>query len=199
MKKSTHETHLEQLLLVLASVIESRDSCTSKHVERVAFYARDIAVEIGLDESYTHEIYFGAMVHDIGKIGIKDAVLNKPSKLDPDEMTYMQSHTIMGHKILQTLDNLKIVSNIVLHHHERYDGTGYPDKLNGLAIPLEARIVILADYWDALTSNRSYRKALPISEALEIMHSEREKAFDPKLFDIFIGKYIFSRYIDSHG
>lgn len=180
------ESQLENFLLVLASAIESKDKYTGGHVERVGGYAREIARKLKFRENELRDLYLGAIVHDIGKIGVRDAVLNKPGRLDPDEMTHMQEHTTVGKRLLDRIRDIRIASDIAYCHQERWDGQGYPQGISGEAIPLAARIVTIADYWDAIITDRPYRKAMHAGRALAIMREERGKAFDPALYDIFM-------------
>jgi len=180
------EKQLELFLLTLASAIESRDSYTGGHVERVANYTRDIAENYGLDADSVRRIYLAAIVHDVGKIGIRDAVLNKAGRLTPEEFDQIKAHTVIGYKLISNIDDVEVALQVTLSHQEKWDGSGYPQGLGGKAIPLEARMVTIADYWDAIVTDRPYRKAFPLDKALEIMASEREKAFDPGLLDIFL-------------
>ena len=144
------------------------------------------------------DIYLGAIVHDVGKIGVRDAVLNKPGRLDPDEQTHMQYHPVLGKKLLERIEDIRIATDIAYSHQEKWDGSGYPQGLKEDAIPKVARIVTIADYWDAITTDRPYRKAMPLRRAIDIMHEERGKAFDPALFDIFMneGEKLYLRYVD---
>ncbi len=180
------EMQLENFLIVLGSAIESKDKCTGGHVERVANYSRDLAQKVGLSPEKTREIYLGAMVHDLGKIGVADSILNKPGKLDNDELAIIKTHPSIGKNLLKKIKEVKTAENIAHYHQEKYDGSGYPKGLKGEDIPIEARIVAVADFWDAIVADRPYRKAMSIDRALTIMHQERENSFDPELFDLFI-------------
>lgn len=182
------ERQLEEFLLVLASAIESKDEYTRGHVERVARYSRDLAIKIGLPAHEVTSVYMGAIVHDVGKIGIRDSVLNKPASLDTDERSHMQMHTEIGRNILSKIEDISTAVDIAFCHQEKWDGTGYPQGLKGDQIPLPARIVTIADYWDSIITDRPYREALPLPKAIELMNKERGKTFDPVLFDIFMGE-----------
>jgi HD-GYP domain-containing protein (c-di-GMP phosphodiesterase class II) len=131
------------------------------------------------------------MLHDIGKIGIPDAILNKPTKLEDNEWEVMKQHTIIGYKILSTVDNplFKMASNIALYHHENWDGSGYPKGLKGEEIPLEARIVALVDVYDALSTDRVYRKAWSEEKVLKYIKELNGKKFDPNIVEIFLNNY----------
>jgi len=187
-REKTRREQLEVFLMVLASAIESKDSYTGGHVERVANYSRDLAEKIGLSPFRVNEIYMGAIVHDVGKIGIKDEILNKPGKLTDKEFDQIKKHPQIGRDILSKLEIAPIAVNIAYYHQEKWNGTGYPLGTTGKAIPLEARIVTIADIWDAITSDRPYRKAIPLIQAIQIMKMERGKALDPELHDLFMNK-----------
>jgi two-component system, response regulator RpfG len=181
-----HET-----LLRLAKAGEYRDEETGNHVVRMAKFSRLMAEKIGLPESDCHVIEIAAPMHDIGKIGIPDGILLKPGKLDPNELNVMRTHARIGYEILKDSPSkyLQLGAVIALGHHERYDGTGYPSRLRGYEIPLEARIVAVADVFDALTSVRPYKKAWSIQEALNYLSSERSKHFDPDCIDAFHAQF----------
>ena len=186
LRDQAHKT-LEELLLAMASAIEAKDLCTGDHVERVGGYARALARCAGLPQDECQRIYLGAIVHDVGKIGVRDAVLNKPGILDPEEREEMRRHSALGRQILSQVRGLETAADIAHCHQECWDGGGYPQGLRGTEIPLSARIVTIADVWDAITSHRPYRPAMSREKALKLMISERGRAFDPDLLDLFIG------------
>ncbi|OHD61628.1 MAG: hypothetical protein A2014_07735 [Spirochaetes bacterium GWF1_49_6] len=198
MLRDKAEKQLEGFLMVLATAIESKDPYTGRHVERVALFARDLGARYGIVDKELKELYLGAIVHDVGKIGVRESVLNKQGKLDPEEFEHIKMHPVYGRNILSKLEDIEVAYVIAYHHQERYDGKGYPDGLSGEQIPLVARIVTVADYWDAITSDRPYRPAMPIEKALQIMRDERGKAFDPELLDLFLEDEdkIYLRYLD---
>jgi HD-GYP domain-containing protein (c-di-GMP phosphodiesterase class II) len=201
-KYETQKNSLKQLeafLLVLASAIESKDAYTGGHVERVANYARDLAEKAGIDGENLRNLYLGAMVHDVGKIGVPDNILNKPGKLDSEEMKEMQNHPGIGKRLLSKIDGIEVASNIVFSHQEKFDGTGYPQGIIKNEISLEARIVTIADYWDAIITDRPYRKAMPLKKAISIMKEEAGKAFDPELFNLFMNDIdkLYLKYVDK--
>ncbi len=181
----------QETLLRLAKAGEYRDEETGNHVLRMAKFARSMAERIGLPESDCHVIEVAAPMHDIGKIGIPDGILLKPGKLDTEEIQIMRTHTRIGYEILKDSPSkyLQMGAVIALGHHERYDGTGYPSRLRGYEIPLEARIVAVADVFDALTSVRPYKKAWSIQEALNYLDAERGKHFDPDCIDAFHAQF----------
>ncbi|WDP91371.1 MAG: response regulator [Desulfobacter sp.] len=185
-REKTKREQLEVFLMVLASTIESKDTYTGGHVERVANYARDLALRLGLSRARVHDIYMGAIVHDVGKIGIRDEVLNKPGRLTEKELDHIKTHPVIGKNILSRLQIAPVAVNIAYCHHERWDGRGYPNGTRGKTIPLEARIAAIADCWDAITSHRPYRRAMPLEKAVAIMAEERGKSLDPDLLDLFM-------------
>jgi len=172
----------------LAKAAESRDEYTGFHIQRISFYSTKIAEHLGLSKDKVELIRYGSPLHDIGKLSIPDSILLKPAPLYEKEWEIMKMHTIIGAKILEgsKIKYLKVAEKIALLHHERWDGTGYPYGLKGKKIPLFARIVSIADVFDALTSDRPYRKALPVEIAFEIIKNEAGSHFDPELVEIFL-------------
>ena len=165
------------LSLILA--VESKDPYTSGHNLRVAFYAWQLASHLNVEPSLMKSIFRAGLVHDVGKIGIPDAILNKPGKLTPEEMRIVQQHPVIGFEMCRKLDFAKSELDAIHHHHERWDGNGYPLGLQGDAIPLSARILAVADIYDALTSVRSYRTAWSHSETLEYIAETAGRQLDP--------------------
>lgn len=186
-KTADIEQREKETLLRLARAGEYRDEETGVHVTRMSKYATIIAEEIGLNQSKCEIIRHAAPMHDIGKIGIPDHILLKPGKLNADEMKIIQSHTTIGFEILRDSpsDYLQTGAVIALAHHERYDGTGYPYNISGNNIPIEARIVAVADVFDALLSERPYKKPWSIDRALDYIKDQREKHMDPDCVDAF--------------
>jgi len=172
--KSLHDDldSSEDIIFTLALALEAKDTYTAGHSERVAGLARELAKEIGLSEAMQEKIHKAGILHDIGKIGIKEAILNKRSGLNVKEYSEVTSHPSVGANICEPLKSLSDVIPIIRHHHERYDGTGHPDGLAGEDIPLGARIISIADTFDAMTSARPYRPAMEEDVALKIMESE---------------------------
>lgn len=170
----------------LARALEARDHYTRGHSERVANLARSTAQHMGLDESKCLLIYNAALLHDIGKIGVRDAVLLAPRKLTHEEMAIIRQHPAFGNVILGPLKFLGAVSDLVRHHHERWDGAGYPDGIGGEAIPLESRIIAVADAFDAMTSSRPYRHARSKAEAMDEIRGEAGRQFDPDVVEAFL-------------
>ncbi len=175
-----------QALLGLAEAIEAKDPYTKGHCGRTAVYAMALGREARLDELELETLEFGAFLHDIGKIGVKDAVLLKPGPLDDDEWKHMKIHPIVGYQIAAQLDMLKPMIACIRNHHERWDGSGYPDKLKGQDIPLLARIVCLADAYDAMATDRPYKRAIPPEECKVILRRQAGPQFDPDLVELFI-------------
>jgi len=155
----------ETVLLAVGRAVEARDRYTIDHAERVGRYARELGRLVGLDREDADWVYMGGVLHDVGKIAIRDAILLKAGPLDEVEWNTMRTHPTEGERICQPLRSTSPVLPTIRHHHERFDGTGYPDRLEGESIPLSARLVAIADAWDAMTSNRVYRASLGESEA----------------------------------
>jgi len=176
------ETQIEALA-TLGKAAEFRDNETGMHVVRVGQITRLLAKAAGLDESMQEMLFLAAPMHDIGKIGIPDGVLLKPGKLDPDEWAIMLTHAAKGAEILrgQTAPVMALASEIAISHHEKWDGSGYPNGLAGEAIPLSGRLVAIADVFDALTSVRPYKKAWPLEEVYAFFQEQSGKHFDPNL------------------
>jgi len=177
-------SHLE-LLGVLSHAIAKRDNATEEHNLRVAIMAVHLGVAVGLDPRLIRGLFIGALLHDIGKIGVPDGILLKPGKLSPEERREMERHVAYGDEILRDSTFLHGAARVVHCHHERFDGSGYPEGKKGSEIPAEARLFAIVDTFDALTSNRPYRKPVPLEEALRIMESERGTHFDPAYLDAF--------------
>lgn len=178
----------QETLFRLARAGEYRDSDTGNHVLRMSRFSRVIAEGMGLNKDRCSLIEMAAPMHDIGKIGIPDNILLKPGKLNHEEFSIMKTHTSIGYHILKNSHSkyISLGAEIALSHHERYDGTGYPNGLQGKEIPLDARIVTVADVYDALTTERPYKKAWSNSEALEYLHTNKGTHFDPDCVDAFM-------------
>jgi response regulator RpfG family c-di-GMP phosphodiesterase len=170
----------------LAKAIEVKDPYTFGHSERVTEYALAIAEAMGLDEVEKQNIKYAATLHDIGKIGIAGKVLNKPGALTDEEYLHVKTHPLLGDSIIEPVEFLQMPRPLILHHHERYDGKGYPDGLKGEEIPLGARIITVADSYEAMRSDRPYRKALSPEAAREELIRNRGTQFDPQVVDIFL-------------
>jgi putative nucleotidyltransferase with HDIG domain len=185
--QTVKEAQLE-LTLALANALDSRDPYTSDHSKNVAKYSLEIAQKMKLPKDMCDVIHVGGLLHDIGKIGIAEHVLNKPGKLTDEEYTIIKSHPTIGYNIIKhvTSFNKNGILDIVLYHHERYDGKGYPKGLEGDHIPLVARIVAVADTFDAMSSQRVYRDKLDQEFILNEIHKNKGKQFDPKVVDTFL-------------
>ena len=207
------EDSREQIVHCLARAAEYRDNETGEHIIRVGKYCRVIAKELGFSEKYCREIELGAQLHDVGKIGIPDSILLNPGRLTSEEFDVMKTHCGVGLEIMEPLSQqdgervrshassggfimdsvdspmLQLAASIARTHHEKWDGTGYPGKLAGEAIPIEGRICCVADVFDALCSERPYKPKFPLKKCLEIMLSERGTRFDPKVLDAFFARF----------
>ena len=176
----------EAKLLSLAQTIELKDPYTKGHCERVAAYALMLADGMDLSDVMKKNIKYGSWLHDCGKIGVPEIILNKPSELDDEQFATMKKHSRWGADVTKTAQLPDPVVNIALYHHERFNGEGYPLGLKGINIPLEARIVAIADAFDAMTSDRPYRKKLSKEEAIAVITESKSSSFDPALVDIFV-------------
>ncbi len=169
----------------LSNAVEARDAYTSKHAERVTAYALEIARALGIRLSDTAEMEFGFLLHDIGKVAVPDAILYKPGALSDEERALMRRHPLVGAEIVRGIEFLGSAADVVRSHHERWDGQGYPDGLAGEQIPLAARVFAVADVLDALTTERPYRPASPMSVARETIVREAGRQFDPTVVKAF--------------
>jgi len=176
----------KQVMLTLAGTIDAKDKYTNGHSERVAEYSRMIAQRFGMSEQEQENIYYMGLLHDIGKIGVPDEIINKTSRLNDEEYAVIKTHPSIGAEILEKMSELPDIAIGAKYHHERYDGKGYPEGLEGENIPLIARIIGVADAYDAMTSNRSYRRVMP----QEVVREEFEKCkgthFDPVFAEIMV-------------
>lgn len=178
--------NVEDVVISLARTIDAKDRYTEGHTERVSQYALFLGERVGLDEKQLKNLRIGALIHDIGKIGIDQNVLNKPSPLTPEERQQIESHPILGANICHPLNSLQDAMFIIRSHHEKLDGSGYPDGLKGDDIPLEVRIVSIVDIFDALTTDRAYRSAMSIDKALSII---RQEAGEGKLDSVLVREF----------
>ena len=170
----------------LATAVDSRDHYTGGHSFMVTQYALTIAQRLELDEEQLDLIQIAGLLHDIGKIGIEDSILNKPGKLNEQEMGVIKAHPILGRTIVESINALKEVARIIYYHHEHYDGSGYPECLRGEDIPLLSRIITVADVFHALTSSRIYRGAMPLEKTMATMTDEMGTTFDPEIGQVFL-------------
>ncbi|MDH4157343.1 MAG: HD-GYP domain-containing protein [candidate division Zixibacteria bacterium] len=175
-----------QMLKALGGAIAERDTGNSDHNYRVTIYSVRFAEALSIDQARIRSIIKGSFLHDIGKISIADSALLKRSKLTEEEFSLMRHHPLMGARIIKDVRWLEDANDVVLYHHERWDGTGYLKGLKGESIPLNARLFCVADVFDALTSERPYKKALTAPEAAEMMQADRGAHFDPGVFDTFM-------------
>ncbi len=171
----------ESILRAYDGAISLKDTYTGGHGRRVSVWAERIAAALGQAPAQVQEVREAALLHDLGKIGVADAILKKPAGLDAEELEAMREHPLAGARILEAIPALSHHAAAVRHHHERYDGAGYPASLAGEAIPLQARIIAVADVWDALTSDRSYRGALPADAAMAEIISLSGTQLDPRV------------------
>lgn len=176
----------ETILFALAQAVEQRDANTGEHCKRLAQYSMMLGRALGLPESDIRSLHRGGYLHDIGKIAVPDAILFKPGSLTEDEWTIMRTHTILGEGICRPMKSLSGVLPIIRNHHEKWDGTGYPDGLKGEDIPLLARILQVADIYDALSTQRPYKRAFSHEEAISVMVDEARRGWrDPRLVPLF--------------
>lgn len=181
------ETQID-LIQRLGRAAEYKDNETGMHVQRMSRYSYVLAVAVGIDEMAAHELLLAAQMHDLGKIAIPDNILLKPGRLDEGEFKQMKAHAQIGADILSNPRSqlVALARSIAITHHEKWDGSGYPNGLKGYDIPLEGRIAAIADVFDALTSERPYKKAWTVEEAVELLKEQSGKHFDPELVEIFI-------------
>jgi putative two-component system response regulator len=181
----------EEIILRLALAVEYRDNDTGEHTLRVAKYSRIIAEELGLSPRLCRDIYLAAPLHDVGKVAIPDSILLKPGKLNDEEMAIIRTHAAIGGKILADshCELIQLGATIAGAHHERWDGSGYPNGLKQLQIPIAARIVMVADVFDALTTKRPYKEAMPLLKAREYLENKKEIEFDPACVDAFLSRW----------
>jgi HD-GYP domain-containing protein (c-di-GMP phosphodiesterase class II) len=170
----------------LVSIVDLRDAFTGGHSSRVAEYVRAIGIRLGLPDAQLDNVVMAALLHDIGKVGVPDHVLLKRGRLTPEEFVQVQKHPELGWMALKNMEDFKPISLVVLHHHERMDGAGYPGGLKGNAIPLGSRIIAVADSYDALTRNRPYRTARTKEQAIDEMLRCVETQFDPRVLAAFL-------------
>ena len=198
--------HVEQVCALhlrtiegLALAIDAKDHTTHEHLHRVRTYATEIARELGLSQDETDALKAAALLHDIGKLAVPDHIINKPGRLTPEEFEKMKIHPIVGADILERVCFPYPVAPIVRAHHEKWDGTGYPDGLKGEEIPIGARILGAVDCLDALASDRQYRTALPLDEAMKVVASESGISFDPVIVELLQRRYLELEAMASHG
>jgi len=174
------------IICALNQLLDLKDLNTGVHSTRLAEWAVRVAETLGLQDSCLRDVEAAAILHDIGKIGVPDAILNKPGKLTPEEREIINKHPEYGWAIQRLIPGLEQVSLYTLHHHENFDGTGYPGKLRGMEIPIGSRIVSVIDAFDAMVSNRPYRNGLPVAEAIRRLVKDSNTQFDPDVVQPFI-------------
>jgi HD-GYP domain-containing protein (c-di-GMP phosphodiesterase class II) len=190
LKRALSELEIAQAETVrrLSMAVEFRDEDTGAHIERIGRFSRLLAEHIGMDAEFCERLSHAAPLHDVGKVAIPDAILLKPGPLTPEERAIVETHAEEGHRLVRGSSSsiLDMAATIALSHQEKWDGTGYPRGLKGEAIPIEGRIVAVVDVFDALTSDRVYRKAFPVDQAIQMMREQRGRHFDPVLLDAFM-------------
>jgi len=174
----------EHVIFSLATAVEAKDSFTEQHTQRVGESARLLGQRLGLPENTLNTLYRGGMIHDIGKIGVSDAILHKPGPLDPIEVPQMQAHVAIGESIVKPLQSTSGLLPIIRHHHERFDGGGYPDHLRAREIPRAARIVSVCDAFDALVNDRPYRLRRSTAEAIAVLRAGAGTQWDPETVEL---------------
>jgi putative nucleotidyltransferase with HDIG domain len=180
------DQHVRDAIAAFAAMIDAKSRFTRSHSERVASYAARLATALGLDEESVQRVRYGGRIHDIGKIGTPDAILEKPGPLTPEEWVEMRRHPAIGGECLRGMKLLQPYLPMVELHHENWDGSGYPLGLRGEETPLDARIVKIADYYDAITSRRPYRQPMALAKAIDYLRAERGRLLDPELTEVFI-------------
>nr|WP_271628665.1 HD-GYP domain-containing protein [Caldicellulosiruptor sp. DIB 104C] len=181
--------NFEGAIKLLISIIEMKDPYTKGHAERVMQYSKKIGQKLVNQKGYKINLFdleIAAYLHDIGKIVVPENILNKRGKLTDEEYSIVKRHSLDGYNILSNIEYFDSIKDIVLYHHENLDGTGYPLGINGDKIPVESRIIAIADVFDALTTDRPYRKAFSEEEALIMMKNDVGKKFDPEIFEVFL-------------
>ncbi len=183
-----------QAMLGLAEAIEAKDAYTKGHCGRVAAYAMALAHQSGYPEAELESLEFASFLHDIGKIGVRDSVLLKPGPLDEEEWEHMRTHPLKGYEIASQIELLHSAMPAIRNHHERWDGKGYPDQLRGEQIAPSARIVAIADAFDAMVTDRPYKRALPIEQCENLLRRNAGTMFDPALVEIFVTRHLGSLF-----
>lgn len=189
LQEDLREAHLQSVFR-LAGIAEYRDADTGEHIQRVSHVSQLLAKAMGLEPLEVEKIKYASPMHDVGKVAIPDAILLKPGHLTPAQRTVMQRHTVIGAEIFDNPDDdiLAVARDVALHHHERWDGEGYPNGLSKAHIPLVGRIIALADVFDAIVSRRCYKEACPVDVALDIIQQDSDRHFDPQLVTAFLDR-----------
>jgi putative nucleotidyltransferase with HDIG domain len=184
-------------LVALSQAIEARDPYSSGHAVRVGVMAEVVASRLGWDEADTEVLRLGAALHDVGKLVVPERILRKPEPLDEDELAEMRRHPEEGARMVARHPSLQLVVPVVLYHHERWDGSGYPVGIEGEAIPAEARVLALVDAFDAMTTDRSYRRALPEEAAVAELERCAGTQFDPEIVRVFVDAWRDGLFADA--
>jgi putative two-component system response regulator len=188
----------EQVIFMLALAVEAKDAYTEGHLRRLASYSEQLAIAAAIPSNQLKAIRFGGLLHDIGKISIDDAILRKPGKLTADEYEQIKQHPEYGARIIQPMRFASEVGPIIRYHHERWDGQGYPQGLCGEEIPIGARIVAVVDAYDAMMTDRPYRRSLGLAESLRRLQEGQGTQWDPQLVEIFVTMVEHGRLIEPH-
>ncbi len=188
-----------EIIDCLVAALEAKDPYTKGHSTRVADLAYQLGQRAGLREEALEDLHLAAHLHDIGKIGIPDGILNKNGPLAPEELAVIRQHPLIGYQILSRSSQLKQLAEIILYHHERWDGRGYPAGLRGEAIPFSSRIITVCDAIDAMSAARPYREALTAAECWRELRVNRGRQFDPALIELLPGLPLFQRASDAAG
>lgn len=175
-----------EMVMALSLALDESDRYTSGHSERVTKYALEIAKKFKFTKAQLRQLKYAGILHDIGKLGVKSEILDKKGALTPEEYNEIKKHALIAKYILAPVIELRKILPIIIHHHERYNGEGYPAKLKAKKIPLGARILAVADAFDAMTSDRLYREALSVEHAVKVLKQEKGKQFDPQVVNVFL-------------
>lgn len=178
--------HTERVIFMLAAAVEAKDAYTEGHLRRLRAYSERLALAFGLDPKEVRAVRYGGILHDIGKIGVDEAIIRKPGPLTPEETIQMRRHPEIGAQIISQMRFARDVAPIISAHHEYWDGSGYPRGLKGEDIPIGARIITIVDAYDAMTTDRPYRAALGLDEAVRRLHAGRGTQFEPEMLDVFL-------------
>ena len=181
---------VDHVIFSLAVAVEAKDNYSEAHTERVALTSRALGESLALGSADLNALYGGGKIHDIGKLGVPDQILLKPGPLTETEMTLMQAHPVIGEDIIRPLRSATALRAIIRHHHEHYDGGGYPDRLAGESIPILARVVSICDAYDAMVSDRPYRAGRSQAEAIAVLKQGSGTQWDPRLVEIFAGRVV---------